>query len=558
MRQHYLLCLAALFVIQAPASFAETAPQAVLADQALAARIDAVVAPYYKAGEPGATVIVLRDGQTLFRKAYGMADVAKKLPMTPETSLRLGSITKQFTSTAIMMLADEGKLAVTDDITKFLPDYPTRGKHITIEHLLTHTSGIVSYTGKPTFGAISTTDMSVAQMIDFFKNDPLEFEPGARWHYNNSGYFLLGAIIEKVSGMPYARFVEQRIFVPLGMDHTAYEGYERTPGARAQGHTGAAGHYLPSAPLSMSQPYAAGALVSTVDDLARWDGAVSSGKLLTAASWQKAFTPYTLAGGGATGYGYGWQIDKLQGQPTIGHGGGINGFSTYAVRLPAEKVYVAVLTNADSAKVAPEVVASKVAAIVIGKPHRQFTAIKPDPASLAAFAGVYQIDDKANRTFRVEDGALMMARTGRGSIAVQAFSDHGFFVPDTLDYMEFGRDASGAVNQVSYHHGDKVSVQPRSGVVQERVVIKVPAAVLDTYVGRYQLTPAMFVDVRRDGDRLFGQATGQAALELFATTETQFFTREVNAQVGFDKDADGTPRLMLNHDGHKASGKKMP
>ena len=554
------LCLATLVLLQSPSSYADTLPAAAdraTVDQALAARIDAGIARYYKPADPGATVIVTKDGHTVFRKAYGMADVAHRMAMTPDTVLRLGSITKQFTSTAIMMLADEGKLSVADDITKFLPDYPTHGKKITIEHLLTHTSGIVSYTSKREFFASMTKDMSVAQMIDFFKNDKLEFEPGAQWRYNNSGYFLLGAIIEKVSGMPYAKFVEQRIFVPLGMTNTAYEGYERAVAPRSSGHTGGSGGFKPSMPLSMSQPYAAGSLVSTVDDLARWDVAVSSGKLLKAAGWQKAFTAHTLDGGAPTKYGYGWMLGTVQGAPTIGHGGSINGYKTFALRVPSESLYVAVLSNSDSGLVMPEMVANKVAAIAIGKPYPEFSEIKLAPAALAAFAGVYKVDDKVSRTIRLEEGKLVMERTGRGSVALVPFSDNGLFIPDTLEYMEFGRDASGAVTQVTYHQGETVSVHARSGLVAERQVINVPAAVLDTYLGRYQLSPDLVIDVTRKGERLFGQASGQPPLEMFAMTETLFFTREINAQVRFNKDAGGAVQLQLSHDGSNMIGKKI-
>lgn len=194
------VCIAALILLHTPDSAAQAGAVATAsADQPVAARIDGLFAPLFKANEPGATVIVTRDGQTVFRKAYGMADAAKGVALTPDTSMRLGSITKQFTAAGILMLAEEGKLALSDDITRFLPDYPTRGKRITIEHLLTHTSGIVSYTGKQGFGAMMNRDMPVTQMIDFFKNDPLDFEPGSVHKYNNSGYFLLGAVIEKVS-----------------------------------------------------------------------------------------------------------------------------------------------------------------------------------------------------------------------------------------------------------------------------------------------------------------------------------------------------------------------
>jgi D-alanyl-D-alanine carboxypeptidase len=222
--------------------------------------------------------------RTARRAAQGLwlADTASTSALAPDTPMRVGSITKQFTSTAILMLVDEGKVKLDDDITVYLPDYPTQGKKISIEHLLTHTSGIVSFTGKPDYMANMSQGRDGAQMVDSFKNDPLEFAPGSRYKYNNSGYFLLGAIIEKVSGMRYDEFIAQRIFVPLGMTRTAYEGHERDKAVRALGYSGKGGSFAPSAPLSMSQPYAAGSIVSTVDDLAKWDAAVSSGKLLKA------------------------------------------------------------------------------------------------------------------------------------------------------------------------------------------------------------------------------------------------------------------------------------
>jgi len=444
------ICFATLILLQSPDSAAQQAAVvAAAAEQPVAARIDGLFAPLFKANEPGATVIVTRDGQTVFRKAYGMADAAKGVALTPETSMRLGSITKQFTAAGILMLAEEGKLTLNDDITKFLPDYPTRGKSITIEHLLTHTSGIVSYTGKQGFGAMMNQDTPVPKMIDFFKNDPLEFEPGSVHKYNNSGYFLLGAIIEKVSGQPYATFVEQRIFVPLGMTQTAYEGHERVKGPRAAGHTKTPTGFDASMQISMSLPYAAGALVSTVDDLARWDAAISAGKVLKADSLKKAFTPYTLTTGKRTGYGYGWGVGEIRGMPVIDHGGSIPGFSTFALRLPEQKLYVAVLTNADSGLPSAETLALKAAAIAAGNPYPELKAIKLDAKLLDAYAGSYKIDDKNTRTFTREKDQLVMERNGRGKTVVTPFSDKEFFIENSLTTVEFGRDAKGALSQVT-------------------------------------------------------------------------------------------------------------
>ncbi|HEU4851941.1 MAG TPA: serine hydrolase [Telluria sp.] len=452
------ICTASVILLQLPAAYAQSAPPAA---GDMAARIDAAIAPYFKPDAPGASVIVVKDGKTVFRKGYGMADVAKGIPMDAGAQHRIGSVTKQFTSTAILMLADEGKLSVDDDITKYLPDYPTNGKKITIEHLLTHTSGIVSYTSKPGFRASIGTPLTVSGMIDTFKNDPLTFEPGSSYAYNNSGYFLLGAIIEKVSGMSYAQFVEKRIFMPLGMLDTAYEGHEKGKAPRAAGHTTTPAGFAPSAQMSMTLPYAAGSIVSTVDDMARWDAAVSSGKLLKAASWQRAFTPYMLSTGKKTDYGYGWHIGTMQGTQRIAHGGGIPGFSAHAMRLPQEKVYVVVLANNDRLPMSTEVVAARAAAIAIGKPFPDLKPVAVAPEKLDEVAGAYQLDEKTVRTFTREGDKLFTQRGDRPKNEVVAYGVDRFFVPNTLVHMEFARDASGKVNAVTIHQMDDTQTGPR-------------------------------------------------------------------------------------------------
>jgi CubicO group peptidase (beta-lactamase class C family) len=553
------ISLAVLILLPAPFSAAVAAPAVAAADQALAARIDASIRGYYKPTEPGATVIVTRGGATVFRKAYGMADVGNKQAMDAAMTLRLGSITKQFTAVAILMLAEEGKLALTDDITRFLPDYPTQGKKITIEHLLTHTSGIQSYTGKPNYMETMAKDLTVSQMIDGFKNDPMLFAPGERFDYNNSGYFLLGAIIEKVSGQPYARFLEQRIFIPLDMKHTAYEGNERTSGARAAGYSKGETAFVPARPLSMTQPYAAGSLVSSVDDLARWEKAITGGKLLTAASWKKAFTPYTLADGSSTGYGYGWEIGRLNGAAKIAHGGGINGFSTYALRVPEKKVFVAVLSNTDSGRTHPEMVATKVAAIAMGKPFPDFKAVTVAPHVLQQYVGVYKIDDKNTRTIRYEDGKLSMQRTGRERFPLTAYKENAFFFPDSLATLEFVRDAKGAVTALAMTNdgGDPVTHPRTEEKPLERTAVKIAAATFDAYLGRYELAPGFALEVKRDGEKMLAQGTGQPAIEIFPMSDTAFFSKMVDAELHFEKNADGVIGLVLNQGGRKMPGKRM-
>lgn len=443
------LCLAAVLLLQLPVTATQAQASASTEEIALATRIDAIVAPYYPQSGPGATLIVVKDGKTILRKAYGLADVAQGVPMQASALMRLGSITKQFTSTAVLMLADEGKLALSDPMTKFFPDYPAAGKNITIEHLLTHTSGIVSYTSKRAWRSEAARKVGVQEMINGFKDDPLEFAPGSRYAYNNSGYFLLGALIEKLSGQPYAKFVEQRIFAPLGMTHTAYEGFETAQGPRATGHSPSMwGGFKASATLHMSQPYAAGALVSTVDDMAKWDAAVGSGKLLKPASWTRAHTPYTLADGTSTHYGYGWKMARVRGAIEIGHGGDIHGFTAYSLRLPEHKVYVALLTNADTGMVRPAVLAKKAAAILIGNPYPDYRPVAQGTGVLDAYTGAYKLRDKVTRTVRRSQDHLQIVRSGRATESIYPLGGDRFFMKDALTVYRFERNAAGNVERL--------------------------------------------------------------------------------------------------------------
>lgn len=463
MSQLIKLCLAVAVAFHPFAASAQAVPSTIPA--LCAAQIEAAIGQYYKPNEPGAVILVAKDGKTIFRKAYGLADAARGTPMTADMQLRLGSITKQFTSTAILLLVDEGKIKPDDDITRFLPDYPTKGKRITVENLLNHTSGIVSFTGKPGYLEHMAEDMTAAAIIDTYKNDPLEFEPGTRYKYNNSGYQLLGVIIEKVSGQSYADFLAQRIFKPLGMNDTAYEGKEHGKAIRAVGHSRSDKGFGPAAPISMTQPFAAGALVSTVDDLARWDVAVSSGKLLKPATWQKAFAKTTLADGTLADYGYGWVNGQVRGVPTIEHGGAINGFNAFAIRVPAEHVYVVVLRNTDGGTANAETVARTAAAQAIGKPYPQRTAVPLDAAALDAYAGAYKIDETSQRIVQREGDKLRMQRTNRQPYLLTPFSATSFFIPGEMDWFEFTRNAKGELVSLTVHRDGADEIDLRTGGV---------------------------------------------------------------------------------------------
>lgn len=326
--------------------------------------IDDMLSKYFKPNEPGATVIVSQGGIILFRKAYGLANTAKNVPLRPEFPLRAGSVTKQFTAAAIMLLAEQGKLSLADEIGKHIPDYPEHGHHITIENLLTHTSGIPNYTELPQFRSVLNKDVGVNDAIAFFKDAPLQFQPGQRFSYSNSNYFLLGAIIEKVSGISYQDFMRQQIFQPLQMTGTEIESVA-SPVANVIGYTQGKDGIAKVPYYSMSWPFAAGAIRTSVNDLVRWDNAIRTGALLRRESWDHMATDFTLRDGHHTGYGYGWFIRKFGGSNALQHGGDIGGFSADTWRFPREDIFIAVLSNSDSHEPAPDAIAEKIAKIVL-------------------------------------------------------------------------------------------------------------------------------------------------------------------------------------------------
>ncbi|MCL4819563.1 MAG: beta-lactamase family protein [Vicinamibacteria bacterium] len=528
-----------------------------------ATAIDAVLKAAYPADQPGAAAIVVKDGKVLFRKAYGMANLELGVPLQPEMVFRLGSITKQFTAVAILMLAEEGRLSLSDPVEKFLPGYPTHGHVITIEHLLTHSSGIQSYTGMPGWMEDRIlADLKPLELIDGFKKEPMNFAPGEQFRYNNSAYVMLGAIIEKASGKSYEAFVQERIFGPLAMKGAHYGSNGPLIKGRVAGYSEHEGAVVNARYLSMTQPYSAGSLAASVDDLAAWDGALYSEKLLKQASLAKAWTPYATKDGKPTRYGYGWEIAELRGRRAIEHGGGIFGFSTHATRLPDDKVYVAVLANSDSPRTSPALVARKLAAIAVGDPFPEPVVVTLAPEVLRRHVGVYRIDGEATRTITVEGDKLYSQRSGGARLEILPTSETAFFYLGSLSRLEFEVDAAGRTTAMLFFADDAREPQRCERIADaaaERVVAKVDPSLYDLYAGRYELAPNFVLTVTREGDRLMTQATGQAKVEVFPAAETEFFLKVVDAQITFLRGSDGqVDRLILRQGGREMPARRLP
>jgi len=313
------------------------------------AAVDSIANAAVSAAEvAGMSVAVERNGRTIVARGYGLADREANVKADSATVYRIGSITKQFTAAAIMKLVEEGKIKLDEPIQTYLPGYPTGTNRVLVRHLLNHTSGIRSYTSLgPRWFSRSSTDLPTDSIIAMFRDEPFDFAPGADFRYNNSGYFLLGRIIENVSSKPYAQFVTERFFRPLGLGATSYCPNEPTRPQHAMGYNRNAGGLSVALPISMTHPYAAGALCSNVLDLLRWWNALEGGKVVSAVSYKAMTRPDTLAGGRPMRYAYGLSTGDLGTHKAIAHGGGINGFVTYLGRYPADSLTVVVLTNTE-------------------------------------------------------------------------------------------------------------------------------------------------------------------------------------------------------------------
>ena len=421
-----ILGLALAACASPPVIAPESAPLAVAAsaaEQPLTAQARKIVQAYIDRNEFSGTVLVAKDGKPVFREGFGFANRELNVPMTPESVLRLGSITKQFTSASILQLAEQGKLSIDDPVSKYYAAAPAAWSKITVRHLLTHRSGIPSYTGLPGFfEKQSMFARTPAEIVELTQNMPLEFEPGAQHAYNNTGYVLLGYIIEKASGQTYADYLQQHIFTPLGLKHTGYDDTRTLLPNRAAGYGVDDGVWFNSDYISMTLPHAAGSLYSNVDDLLTWQEALFSGKVISPAS----FAAMTTDSG--NGYGFGIGTGDFQGHKSIRHSGGIPGFSTYMSRFPDDGMTFIVLSNLQTGQ--SNRIANELARLWLGlptpPPPAPLVAVDVKPEVLDRYLGVYELTPGFNITITREGGVLSAQATGQDAFALTATAETEF------------------------------------------------------------------------------------------------------------------------------------
>lgn len=431
-------------------------------NQELTTRVDEYVNALVKQNRFSGAILLARDGKVLLSKGYGMANLENEIPNTPQTKFRLGSLTKQFTASAILLLQERGKLSVQDGVCKYVDNCPEAWKPLTIHHLLTHTSGIPNMTSFPEFQKAKFFPMTPTESIAMFKDKALEFAPGEKFSYSNSGYILLGHIVERASGKSYADFVRENIFQPLGMKNTDLDTNSAIIKNRAAGYSRGGDGLVNADYINMTIPYAAGAMYSTVEDLYLWDRALYTEKLISKKSLEAMTTPFK------DGYAYGLSIGEQYGLKTIVHGGGIEGFSTFLTRFTDGDGTVIVLSNIDSAN--SSLVAKRLGGMVYADKIQLPSTITVAPEVLQQYAGRYQMaDNTPTEDISVQGDRLKIKISSEGEFILLPVAKDEFVMEDDFAvHFIFNRAAKGNIDSYKF----KV---PRFERTLKRLTISAPS-----------------------------------------------------------------------------------
>jgi CubicO group peptidase (beta-lactamase class C family) len=502
---------------------------------------------------PGVTVLVARGEQLLYKGARGMASIELGVPLQPDHLMRIGSVTKQIAAAALLKQIDEGKARLDDPLSKFLPDYPN-GSQITLLQLLNHTSGVKSYTGISGYMHNPIRrDLTTAELVKEFKDQPADFAPGEKWAYNNSGYVLLGAVVEAISGKSWHQSIDDLLLRPAQITSVHYQAGDKLFKGMAQGYTlNGQREVAPAGLLSMTQPHAAGALIANTEGLWRWNQALHGGKLLSKASYERMITPEGAAK--PHHYGFGIGTGTLRDQTLLSHGGGIHGFGSLLSYVPQSQVTVVILRNSDTSGFATDLVSRKLAAFAMGEPFPEQTPVAVPAEQLKSAEGLYAREDKQTRTLRLKDGVLQSQRAGSGIAPLVPLGNDRFGIPGSLTELLLERDADGRVVAMrAFNNGEKAGERwTRSGELPpERAFNTLTAAQMQALVGDYSgpgFSIKVFVD---DKGRLQGQAPGQPAFELMASSPRQVHVPQVEAQLDFSAEEGRPASVTLTQGGRQ-------
>jgi D-alanyl-D-alanine carboxypeptidase len=386
--------------------YAGTALAQLPASEELGNRVDAVAKQMLSRHTAGVSVAVARDGRVILARGYGMANVEHSVAVTPETVFHIASISKTILAAVVLQLVDEGKLRLDDDVTKYVPEAPTQGRHVTVRQLLNHTSGIYSFTSLPNAADNERFELTHDQVLGLIKDKPFDFEPGTRWRYDNSAFYLAGMVVERVTKQEYGAYVREHVFKPLGMSSASLCYARMVVPHLASGYEVDGGALVNAAFMTWKLPFAGGAVCATATDLAKWQAALDSGRVLTPSSLALMRTPTTLADGTKIDYGLGTRLGSLDGHRVLGHTGGGGGFRPLLESFPDDHLTIVILMNmGDAASPSPVAVAPEIARAALGLKKKALLDLPVPEAELAALSGKYDSDEGPVEIF-ARDGKL--------------------------------------------------------------------------------------------------------------------------------------------------------
>jgi CubicO group peptidase (beta-lactamase class C family) len=518
--------------------------------------IDSLMNATYKPDAPGAVLLVAKDGKPIYKKAFGLANVELSIPNKTDYLFQIGSMSKQFTAVCILQLAQEGKLSLQDDIRKYLSNYNTHGRVITIENLLTHTSGIPSNTEKQGWANLQRNDISMDDGISYFMNDSLLFEPGTNWSYSNSGYVLAGIIVEKVSGLSLEEYLQKYILDPLCMTNTFVISNQKIIKNAASGYiTAGKNKFRPQDYSSPTWFYGAGYIMSNLDDLVKWNNALSTNVLLKTEWLEKAWTSFKLNDGTDTHYGLGWWMDEINNVRIIEHAGGMPGYTSDCIRIPSKNLFVLILNN--MAFYNPFVI-SPIAFKLSGLPYKkEMNIFKLDRKILENYTGSYKIrmlwgrlvknfgNIELYRTFKIRNDTLIEQVTGDYESSLLPVREDTFIKKGIRDLIyHFVRNESGKISSL------EISEQIATGPVEienktdkvlniEKLKVSVEAKQIESYKGKYDMGGGYYLQVALEGTKIYVYITGEDKEEIKPENETKFYFTKRDATLEFIKDKAG-------------------
>lgn len=520
-------------------------------------QIESLLSAQFSPNEPGVVALVVHEDEVIYRKSIGMANMELQAPLEPQHVFRIASITKQFTAIAILTLVEEGKLSFDDDIRKYIKEFQPEGPTITIEHLLTHTSGLGNQNSVSNWDQrvreIRVTPEAITAIIN---EQSLAFTPGSQYAYSNFGYWLLGYIIEIVSEQSYSAYLSQKIIKPLNLINTHYDSAERIIPNRIQGYGHNRQGYHNAAYLDMKLPYSGGGLVSTVDDLYTWHTHLYSDKsLISPQILAKAHQAHTLQSGQPIRYGYGWMIGSIQGQESIQHDGIINGFISFALYMPESKTFVALLTNCDCTRDIDKL-ASKIAAIAIGKPY-QYARVDLPKKTLVEYAGVYQSSEGSEKRISYQNGELMLHDNGGMKTLLVPVGPDQFVMDEGLSLFNF--HTSEGDESLTYTLQTLQGTSSWKKTSDETILlspIELNPKQLQKFAGKYEFKGAFTLEIYTEGGQIFGRV-GDDPKEIMPYQQDEFFVIEMDARLIFHTNPSGEVTSLTFVQSREMQGEKI-